>query len=110
MEGQKGMMPRLRRSAYTIAAAITDGRQFRKAMSGSDCVTCMPGPEHQSKSTQVIKLTLYADPRQLRIRCQLTFHSFPAQQALPEHHYTRAFCSRKLPNHGNNNPVASAAQ
>ncbi len=47
MEGQKGMMPRLRRSAYTIAAAITDGRQFRKAMSGSDCVTCVR-QAHQS--------------------------------------------------------------
>lgn len=35
-------MPRLRRSAYTMAAAMTEGRQLRKAMSGSDCVTCAP--------------------------------------------------------------------
>lgn len=33
MEGQKGMMPRERRSTYSSAAAMTEGRQLRKAMS-----------------------------------------------------------------------------
>lgn len=39
MEGQKGMMPRERRSTYSSAAAMTEGRQLRKAMSVSESDT-----------------------------------------------------------------------
>ena len=39
MEGQKGITPWFRRSAYMMAAAMTEGRQFRKVMSDSISLT-----------------------------------------------------------------------
>jgi hypothetical protein len=49
MDGQKGMMPRERRSTYSRAAAITLGRQLRKAMPVRQSVTCKQGRQTGSR-------------------------------------------------------------